>query len=97
MSDRDPSDAKPAAPDLPPPDFSTFIVSFWTTALFQMGQLPDPETGRPVAPDKLMASQTIETLKMLRRKTEGNLEAEEAELFDKILYELHMRFVDLDG
>jgi len=82
-------------PELPAPDFSTFIISFWTTALFQMGQLPDPTTGEPVVPDKLMASQTIETLKMLRRKTEGNLTPEEAELFDKILYELHMKFLEL--
>jgi len=96
MTDRDQRAQKPNVADLPGPDFSTFIISFWTTALFQMGKLPDPETGRPAEPDRMMASQTIETLKMLRRKTEGNLSEEEAELFDKILYELHMRFVELE-
>jgi hypothetical protein len=83
--------------ELPDPDFSTFLISLWTTALFQMGQLPDPSTGQPIPPDMPMASQTIETLKMLCRKTEGNLSHEEVELFDKILYELHMKFVELGG
>lgn len=81
--------------ELPAPDFSTFIISLWTTALYQLGRLPDPETGEPAAPDRMMASQTIETLKLLRSKTEGNLDSEEEALFDKILYELHMRFAEL--
>ena len=85
-----------AATDLPAPDFPTFIISLWTTALYQLGQLPDPSSGETAAPDRVMASQTIETLKMLRQKTEGNLEPEEVELFDKIMYELHMRFAGLE-
>lgn len=97
MSDPKSSTTRPHGAQLPPPDFSTFIISIWTTALFQMGQLPDPSTGEPIPADMLMASQTIETLKMLRRKSEGNLDAQEAELFDKILYELHMKFVELGG
>ena len=43
--------------ELPPPDFPTFIISLWTTALYQLGQLPDPSTGQPVAADRIMASQ----------------------------------------
>ena len=84
------------SPVLPAPDFSTFVLSLWTTALYQMGQLPDPESGEPIEPNPMMARETIETMKMLRQKTEGNLDSAESELFDKLLYELHMRFVEIE-
>lgn len=79
--------------ELPAIDFSTFILSLSTSALYQMGLVPDPETGRHAEPDRLLARQTIDTLEMLREKTRGNLDEEESKLFDSLLYELHMRFV----
>ena len=82
------------SPALPAPDFSTFVISLWTTALYQMGRLPDPETGEPIEPNPMMARETIDTMKMLRQKTEGNLDREESALLDKLLYELHMRAVE---
>lgn len=86
----------PTTPALPAPDLSTFLISLWTTALYQMGELPDPESGERIEPNLMMARETIETMKMLRQKTEGNLDDEESELFDNLLYELHMRFVEID-
>ena len=44
-------------------------------------------------PDRLLASQTIDTLEMLSEKTRGNLEDEERELLQSLLYELRMQFV----
>jgi len=82
--------------DLPAIDFSTFILSISTTALYQMGLVADPETGEKTAPDRLLARQTIDTLEMLHVKTRGNLEPEEAKLFESLLYELRMRFVELE-
>ncbi|MBW1886363.1 MAG: DUF1844 domain-containing protein [Deltaproteobacteria bacterium] len=81
--------------ELPKVDFSTFVLSLGTTALFQMGLVPDPETGRPGPPDPLVAQQTIETLVMLREKTLGNLDEEERNLFDSLLYELRIKFVEI--
>ena len=34
---------------------------------------------------------------MLREKTSGNLDAQETELFDGLLYELRMKFVEAEG
>ena len=85
--------AEPA--DLPAIDFSTFILSLSTTALYQMGLAPDPTTGNPIEPDLLLARQTIDTLEMLRDKTRGNLDADEGKLFDSLIYELRMRFVEI--
>jgi hypothetical protein len=81
--------------ELPKVDFSTFVLSLGTTALFQMGLAPDPETGSPAPADPLIAQQTIETLVMLRQKTLGNLDEEERNLVDSLLYELRIKFVEI--
>ena len=93
MTERDKARAAEPA-DLPAIDFSTFILSLSTTALYQMGLAPDPTTGNPIEPDLLLARQTIDTLEMLRDKTRGNLDADEGKLFDSLIYELRMRFVE---
>ncbi len=82
---------------LPAIDFSTLLLSLSTTALYQMGLVPDPETGRNAEPDRAIAQQTIDTLEMLREKTRGNLDDDETKLFDSLLYELRMRFVELES
>jgi len=79
---------------LPAIDFSTFVLSLSTTALVQMGLVADPESGRRLSPDRATAQQTIDTLEMLRAKTRGNLDREENQLLDQLLYELRMRFVE---
>ena len=45
-------------------------------------------------PDRGAARHTIDTLEMLRDKTEGNLDEEETKLLDGLLYELRMRYVE---
>ncbi len=81
------------APSLPAIDFSTFILSLSTSALYQLGLVADPETGKRAEPNRVIARQTIDTLEMLRDRTRGNLDEEEMKLFDSLLYELRMRFV----
>jgi hypothetical protein len=81
--------------DLPAIDFSTFVLSLSTTALYQMGLVPDPASGETAEPDRTMARQTIDTLVMLRHKTQGNLEDDEEKLFASLLYELRMHFLKL--
>ena len=94
-SEADAGTGKPGAGELPPVDFSTFVLSLGTTALYQMGVAPDPQTGTTASPDPLVAQQTIDTIEMLREKTRGNLDEEERKLIDSLLYELRMRFVEI--
>jgi len=91
MSDR------PDAGDgsLPRIDFSTFVLSLSTSALYHLGLVEDPHTGERGEPDLALASQTIDTLAVLQEKTRGNLDAEEDRLLDSLLYELRMRFVEV--
>ena len=77
---------------MPAVSFISFILSLNTTALFHLGELPHPETGRKLL-DLELARHSIDTLIMLEEKTQGNLEKDEAELLDKVVYELKMRFV----
>jgi hypothetical protein len=95
------SDGKQAVTDpasdsaeLPAIDFSTFVLSLSTTALYQMGRVADPATGMAIEPNRVIAQQTIDTLEMIRDKTRGNLEPEEAKLMDSLLYELRLQFLE---
>lgn len=80
-------------PPRPPMDFTTFILSLASTALIQMGEAPDPDTGEHVKQLDL-ARETINMLGMLREKTRGNLTDEETRFFDALLYDLRLRYVE---
>jgi hypothetical protein len=93
MASRDGREAAMGA--LPSIDFSTFVLSLSTTGLYQMGLVADPVSGARIEPNLVLAEQTIDTLEMLRAKTRGNLDADEEKLFDSLLYELRLRFVEV--
>ena len=73
--------------------FSGFILSLATTAAVHFGDIADPATGEPSAPNLLAAGQMIEIIAMLQEYTRGNLSDPEAKLIDDLLYELRMRYV----
>jgi hypothetical protein len=79
--------------ELPQIDFSTFVLSLATSALYHLGLSPDPSGQSPPTPNLPLARQAIDTIEMLEEKTRGNLDAEEAKLIKSVLYELHMGFV----
>ena len=81
--------------ELPAIDFSTFVLSLSTSALFHLGLIPDPQTGSPGERNLPLARQTIDILEILETKTRGNLDAEEAKLLESLLYEIRMRFVEV--
>ena len=88
-------DSEEAAGKLPRVDFSSFCLSLATSALYHLGVVGDPETGNPVEEKNLpLAQQSIDALDMLQLKTQGNLDAEEKQLLDGLLYELRVRFVE---
>jgi len=88
--------ASPTGEPALPVDFAGFVLSLATSALYHMGFVGDPERDQPApAPDLPLARQTIDTLEMLQLKTRGNLDAEESRLLEGVLYELHLRFVDV--
>ncbi|HPD55901.1 MAG TPA: DUF1844 domain-containing protein [Smithellaceae bacterium] len=85
-----------AQADYPPVNFANFVLSLSTSALYHFGDFPDPEGGK--SEKNLPAvKQTIDILDMLREKTKGNLDENENQLIEGVLYELKMRFVKEKG
>lgn len=74
-------------------DFSNFILSLSTSAAIYMGLIEDPSTGI-IQKNLTHARQQIDLIEMLYFKTQGNLTPEEKKLFDQVLYELKVRFVE---
>lgn len=95
----------PAAPRTPPTEptppeafqmtFETLVLSLSSTAMVQLGLVPDPATNQP-EPNLPAARQTIDILEILQQKTKGNLDESESKLLDNILYELRMTFLEVN-
>ena len=82
--------------ELPRIDFSTFVLSLGTSALFHMGLVSEPSSREKMEePNLPLASQTIDTLEMLEEKTRENLSDEEAKLLETLLFEIRMRYVEV--
>ena len=76
----------------PPIDFGGFIVSLSTSCMVSLGHVENPETGERTGVDLPAAEQTIEILKLLRHKTEGNLDPEEQNLLDQLINDTQLAY-----
>lgn len=83
---------KVETPPLPEPNFTSLIFSLSSTALFHLGEIPDPQTGETKT-DVSLAKHTIDIIAMLQEKTTGNLTEEEQKFTESILADLRWRFV----
>jgi hypothetical protein len=79
---------------LPSIDFATFVVSLSHSALIHLGEAPHAEAGS-VVQNLPLAKQTIDLLGVLEEKTKGNLTGEEERLLTHVLFDLRMRFVEV--
>ena len=73
--------------DLPPLDFSTFVVSLRASALLHMGQGEEPDL------NLALARQEIDLLGILEEKTRGNLSGDEELLLSQVLFDLRARYI----
>lgn len=73
--------------------FSTFILSLSTSALVNLGELPDPLNNEKDV-NLPLAKQTIGLIEMLMEKTKGNLTEDENRLIEGILYDLRLKYID---
>lgn len=81
-----------AEPDV---TFASLVISLATTAAVHFGDVADPTTGQPGGPNLEGAKQMIDILGILQEKTRGNLSPEESGILERVLYELRMRFVEV--
>jgi len=90
-SQKDPSQESSQMP-LPEVNFPSLIFSLSSTALYHLGELPDPETNEKKK-DLSLAKHAIDTIAMLKEKTAGNLSADEEKFVVNILTDLRLRYV----
>jgi hypothetical protein len=75
---------------------SSHVFQLATAALVYMGaaKLPGAEKVEVNMP---LAKMTIDTIDMLKAKTEGNRTVDETSLFDDVLYQLRMSYVKAES
>lgn len=79
-------------PPLPEVNFSSLILSLSSSALLHIGEIADPYTGEKKK-DLALAKHSIDTIAMLKQKTDGNLLDEEKKLLEGVLTDLRWRYV----
>jgi len=75
------------------PAFVTFVKSLAMQALFHLGRIEDPATGQ-VSVNPEAAKEVIDFLALLKKKTKGNLSAEEETLLTQALTDLQVQYVE---
>jgi len=94
--------AEPAAPHAggdpldDPASFLSLIMSLASNAASSLGMMPHPVTGE-TGVDLKTAKHWIDVLGMLEKKTEGNLDDQEAQVIEGLLADLRMQFVSFSG
>ncbi len=78
----------------PPVNFITFILSLAGSVQIHLGLMPNP-TDSKIEKNLPVAKQTIDLLDVLKEKTKGNLTKDEDELFEHVLFELRMKYMEL--
>lgn len=73
--------------------FIQLITSLQAAAMQHMGKLVNPMTNE-VERDLEQAKFSIDMLDALKERTKGNLGTSEDEFLSKVLFELHMNYVD---
>jgi len=87
-----PGQAGPAG--TPKADLTALLVMLYGDAMANLGQAPDPMTGRPHV-DLEQARFAIDLLAMLQDKTRGNRTPDESAVLEEMLGALRMGFVRL--
>lgn len=82
----------PGADD--PASFVNFLSTLATNAAAALGAVPHPATGKRSL-DLETGKYWLDVLGMLKDKTSGNLHPQEARLFDALLGDLRMQYVQL--
>jgi len=73
-------------------DFSFFVTSLAMQAAISLGQLPNP-VSQKLEENLGHAKLIIDTMGMLKDKTQGNLSVDEDSLIDNLLYELRTQYL----
>ncbi len=74
--------------------FLNYITSLGFQAMIFLGEIPNPLTNE-IEKNLNQAKLLIDTMAMLKDKTNGNLEKQESDMMNATLYQLQMKYVEL--
>ena len=80
-------------PPTPPATFEFLIHTLFTQALMALGRIPNPITKQSLK-NLPTARHFIDTLVMLKAKTQGNLTTDEQRLLEEIQHQLRTMYVE---
>jgi len=75
------------------PDFKFFVTTLAIQAAICLGIMNNPVTNQKEE-NFTQAKFIIDTLDMLKEKTKGNLNKEESEMLENMLYDLRMQYLE---
>ena len=86
---------KPEEPQrlIPPLDFSSLVLPFYTQALIKLGLLKDPISNKEDE-DLELTKRLIDLLDLLKDRTKGNLNPEEDKFLESCLQQLKVAFLE---
>jgi len=78
---------------IPPLDFSSIVLPFFTQALIKLGQIKDPIVNKEDE-NLVLAKRLIDLLDLLNERTKGNLKSEEEKFLSSCLHQLRMAYLE---
>lgn len=78
---------------IPPFDFSSIVLPFYTQAVIKLGLAKDPLTNKEEKNLEL-AKRLIDLLGLLKEKTKGNLKPEEDKFLEACLHQLRTAYLE---
>ena len=91
-----PSSATKSAAGKDSPAFANFLTSLIMQGLMHLGEIENPATGTK-SEDLEAAKEIIDLLLLLKQKTVGKLSSNETKIFESLLPDLQMKFVQKAG
>jgi hypothetical protein len=79
--------------NIPPLDFSSLVLPFFTQAVINLGLAKDPLTNKEEKNLEL-AKRSIGLLELLKKTTKGNLKPEEEKFLDACLHQLRTAYME---
>ena len=78
---------------LPPLDFSSLVLPFYTQAIIKLGLAKDPINDKE-GEDLDLAKRLIDLLDLLKERTKGNLKPDEEKFLDACLQQVKISYMD---
>ncbi|NQT78845.1 MAG: DUF1844 domain-containing protein [Candidatus Aminicenantes bacterium] len=78
---------------IPPLDFSSLVLPFYTQALIKLGLVKDPLTDKENE-DLELVKRLIDLLDLLKERTKGNLKPEEEKFLDACLHQIRLAYME---